>query len=250
MNSDYTVFIRMENDVIPMIGLRSGGSCRHGSLVIIYGGSKEENFRFKVAGFLGSKLAELGFRVYCFDFRSNLCASRFHKFGLYDRLQDAREVVRWILKWERTPLSLMGISMGGPLAVTIAAELKEKVRNLFLIAPAAYAREVMNPEMKFGPQFSKIIRGPESWRKTDSFEEAKCVLSHTLIIQFLDDRVVPRQVLLDYRHSVGEKASRDQFIRLATIDGPHNETYLNSQRHDDIIGRIRDFIALPYVARD
>lgn len=252
----YSVFIKVVNETIPVIGLRSfvGGSGeKRGGVVVIYGGSTEENFRFTVSDFLGEKLAGLGFDVYCFDFRSNLDASRFYEFGLYDWLLDAREVVKWVLEKEKSPISLMGISMGGPLAVTIASELGDKIKNLFLIAPAAYHRDAMKPGVKFGPQFSKIIgkgKLEETWHETNSFEESKDVCANSLILQFREDQIVPRQILIDYWHNIGSRANRRQNIRLTTLEGLHNGIYTNSQRQKDIIVAVRNFLALPSMARD
>lgn len=232
---------------VPVIGLRSladGSSGKHGNIVVIYGGVKEENFRFKVAESLGKKLAGLDFNVYCFDFRSNLDISRFNEFGLHDRLEDAREVVSWVLESEKAPLSLLGVSMGGPLAVAIAAELGDKIKNLFLVAPAAYHRDAMKPEVKFGPRFSEIIREPESWRESDSFKEIKGICANILVIQFRQDDVVPFQPKI-YFDNIGPEAAWSRNVRLDILEGPHNGTYIPSQRQEDIAGAIRDFLALP-----
>ena len=243
------------NGIIPVIGLRSiidGSSGKHGATVIIYGGSKEENFRFTVADSLGEKLASLDFNIYCFDFRSNLDASRFHEFGLFDRLEDVREVVRWVLETEKAPLSLLGVSMGGPLAVTIAAELGDKIKNLFLVAPAAYHRDAMKPEVKFGEQFSEIIgkgKSEETWRDSNSLEEIKNICTNILVIKFREDEVTKYQPKA-YFDSIGPQATRTRNVRMVTLEGPHNGTYVPSQRQEDIAGAIRAFLALPSMARD
>ncbi|TSC89939.1 MAG: hypothetical protein G01um10142_499 [Parcubacteria group bacterium Gr01-1014_2] len=237
---------------VPVIRLRSTAeNLNRGNLVVIYGGTKEANFRFTVAGSLGEKLADLYFNVYCFDFRSNLVADRFYEFGLYDRLCDAREVVQWVLETQKAPLSLMGLSMGGPLAVTIASELGDKIKNLFLVAPAAYHREAMKPEVKFGPQFSEIIRGNGncSWKETDSFEEAKRVSASTLIVEFRKDETIPHEIPMSYWRNVGGKLRPGQEVRLHTLEGGHTFD-APPQRQEDIIGAIREFLALPPLARD
>lgn len=242
------------NGVIPVIRLRSSSEdSNRGNLVIIYGGTKDENYRFRTSAF-GGKLACLGFNVFCFDFRSNLDASRFEEFGLYDRLNDSREVVLWVRDNQGGPLSLLGVSMGGSLAVNIAAELGKKVKNLFLVAPAAYHREAMKPEVKFGPQFSEIIREPRSWHNSNSFEEAKKISANTLIIQFRDDQIVPKQIPMDYWRNVGAK-SQDQNIRLTVLDGGHKgkngtSSIINPERQDDIVRAIQEFLALPPLVRN
>ena len=236
-------------NVIPVIRLRSTAEdSNRGNLMIIYGGIKEENFRFTVT-MLGGKLASLGFNVFCFDFRSNLDSSKFEKFGLCDRLDDAREVALWVRDNQGGPFSLLGLSMGGPLAVRVASELGEKVKNLFLVAPAAYHREAMKPEVKFGPRFKEIISVPESWRETDSFEEIKGICTNILVIKFRDDDVTPQQPKI-YFDNIGSKATLTRQVRLVILEGGHNGTYTHPQRQEEIIGAIRDFLALPSMARD
>lgn len=243
------------NRVIPVIGLRSlaaGLNSERGSVVIIYGGSKDENFRFRVADSLGEKLVGLDFNVYCFDFRSNLDAGRFYEFGLYDRLCDAREVVCRVLETEKAPLSLMGVSMGGPLAVSIASELGDKIKNLFLIAPAAYHSDAMKPEVKFGSQFSEAIgkgKPEENWHNSNSLEEIKNVCTNILVIKFREDEVTILQPKA-YFDNIGPQATRTRNVRMVILEGPHNGTFTLPQRQEDIIGAIRDFLALPPMARD
>ncbi|OHB17635.1 MAG: hypothetical protein A2734_00215 [Parcubacteria group bacterium RIFCSPHIGHO2_01_FULL_40_30] len=254
--ANYAASVRVENETIPVIKLwyLFGGFHRgrgFGSIVIIYGGSKNENLRMVVANSLGVRLVDLGFNVYCFDFRSNLDASRFDEFGLYDRLEDAREVVKWILDSTRSPVSLMGVSMGGPLAVAIASEFGCKIKNLFLVAPAAYTHKAMKPEVKFGPRFRKIIRKPESWHETASFKEARKVSASTLVIKFDKDKVVPDEIPTAYFQNIGQETELGSLhVELKSLEGPHSGTFTNSQRQKDIIRAIREFLALPPMARD
>jgi dienelactone hydrolase len=255
---DYTAFVKVGNETVPVIGLRS--VCfrgERGSVVIIYGGgsdASDENLRFTVADSLGVKLVELGFNVYCFDFRSNLDISRFNKFGLYDRYEDVREVIRWVLEVEKTQLSLVGVSMGGPLAVKAALEFSGRVKDLFLIAPAAYHRDAMKPEVKFGPDFSGAIgkgKPEEKWRESDSFDEISSIKADTgvLVIKFRDDKIITKQPDV-YFDNISSRSFFERPVRLDILEGPHNGNFTNPERQKDIVRAIRQFLALPQLARD
>lgn len=213
-------------------------------LVIIYGGSTRVNFRHRVADCIGEGLVKLGFTVFCFDFRSNLDEDRFHEFGLWDRLEDAREVVNRIMESENAPFSLMGMSMGGPLAVTLAAELGKRVKNLFLVAPAAYSREVMDPTVKFGPRFTEILRRPDSWRETASFEEAKIVKADTLVLRFTQDDVVPKEIPVLYASAISGMKREGQKVELVKLSGPHNGSFDNYARQIQIVEAVAKFCGL------
>src|SRR3989344_2643737 len=127
---------------IPVTTIKPLKNERPQELLIIYGGSTKKNFRRVVKEKWGEELARRGFTVHCFDFRSNLPDHDFYQFGLWDRRSDAFSVALWLLNRKKNPLTLVGGSMGGHLAVEIASFFgnffPSHVANLVLVAPAAY----------------------------------------------------------------------------------------------------------------
>lgn len=189
---------------IPVTTLKSLQNERPHELVILYGGSTNKNFRQVVREKWGEELARRGFTVHCFDFRSNLPDKDFYHFGLWDRLLDATMVVSWLHQRNKFPLALIGVSMGGHLAVQLAAELGDGLANLILVAPGAYHHDALRPGLKFSPkpkegeepgEFTRILLRPDGcpegcWKQGKVFEMAEDVRARTLIIHFFHDEVV------------------------------------------------------------
>lgn len=167
-------------------------------LLIIYGGSREKDFRGVVELYWAEELAQRGYVVHCFDFQSNVKGNDFYQFGLYDRILDATRVTNWLLKRpSRHPLTLIGVSMGGHIATQIAGELPglgDQITNLILVAPAAYHDSAIQPDLKFSPtedgEFTRILKQSEKWRESSIFTLARRVRANTLVIAFREDKMV------------------------------------------------------------
>lgn len=198
-SDNQTSFSIWENSVgeIPVLTLRPLIEKGLPRIMIIYGGTTKKNFRLTVRQNYAEKLAHWGFIVHCFDFRSNLEGNSLTDFGLYDRLQDLRAVFGWLAGYRlyrHIPLVLLGVSMGGYLAVHLAVERPQDVYKLILIAPAAYADKACQPEIKFGQQFRSIISEPDSWRTSSIFKKMRSIRVPSLIIRFEKDEVVPTAI--------------------------------------------------------
>ncbi len=221
-------------------------------ILIVYGGTTEEGFHKKVKSFWGPILTSMGFIVHCFDYRSNLNASKFHEYGLYDRLVDTRRVLQALKSpdifsaapFSAFPLSIMGVSMGGYLAAIVAAEYPKLVHKLILVAPAAYNDACLSPDVKFGPNFRNIIRRLNSWRSSSVFNDAAPNISaDCLIVAFPDDKIVPRQIPNLYLAGLDSAVHGSRFLKLRTIqDSPgHRGTFDNTDRRKKIALLISEF---------
>lgn len=209
---------------IPILTLRPDDKKaeRGQRILIIYGGSEKENQRQKIAGFWGKTLTDCGFILHCFDFRSNLSRKRFKEFGLYDRLEDVREVFRWLRSASsgsaggypayQMPLSVMGVSMGGYLAALLAAENPFLMHSLILVAPAAYHDQACQPGVCFGPAFRQAISEPEfGWRNCGAFERARYIAADCLLVAYENDEIVPREIPDAYHRNI--HAARNKVLR-------------------------------------
>jgi len=122
-------------------------------------------------------LAAAGFRVARYDVFGRGWSDRpdaAYSFDLYDRqLQQLLDSLGW-----RTPVHLVGLSMGGPVVATFAGRHLERVRSLTLIDPASGASPTL-PAM-----FRLPLIGPLLWQglavpgmadnqRTDFVEPAK-----------------------------------------------------------------------------
>lgn len=89
------------------------------------------------------------------------------------------------------PLTLLASSMGGYIAIKMT-ELY-KVKNLILIAPAAYSLEAFS--IPFGKEFSEIIRTPLSWQHSDAWEVLKKYTGNLVIFKAEHDQVIPEGLI-------------------------------------------------------
>ncbi|MEX1064181.1 MAG: hypothetical protein WED06_02545 [Candidatus Paceibacterota bacterium] len=223
-------------------------------ILIAYGGTKDELFSDKVKNFWGPVLTGLGFVVHCFDYRSNLNASRFYEYGLNDRLIDLASVSAGLKgsffgrsisnPFSSFPLSIMGVSMGGYLAAFVAAEFAGIIDKLILVAPAAYNDAALSPDIKFGPDFSQIIRRPNSWRSSSVFSRAAPkIKADCLIVTFENDDVVPSLIPTLYVSNLSSAVQGARFIESRVVTGSpgHKGTFDNTDRRDKIARLISDF---------
>ncbi len=138
------------------------------------------------------KMAEQGMSSLSFDFRG--VGSSDGKLGettLNTRLDDAREASK-LLGLEN--IYIAGISMGAPLAIRLANEIKAK--GVILISPAAYSEEAR--VKYFGDEFSMAIRKPHSWENSPDFEELVKFKGSIILAYGKQDNVIPEPVLQKY----------------------------------------------------
>ncbi len=98
----------------------------------------------------------------------------------------------------REPLTLIGASMSAYTAIRLTR--KFAVKNLILLVPAVYTLKAYN--VNFGPQFSALIRKPNSWQNSDAFAILKEFTGNLLVIATQHDRVIPKGVI-DKLHAAG-----------------------------------------------
>ncbi|MBI4160519.1 MAG: alpha/beta hydrolase [Candidatus Yanofskybacteria bacterium] len=219
-------------------------------ILIIYGGTVEKNFVEMVRRSLAMDLLRLGFVVHCFDFRSNKEGTRFHNYGLYDRVEDARSAIEWLANQEKyLPLSVLGVSMGVYVAIRAIAESHVKVENLILVAPAAYADAACRPDIKFGRKFSEIIRRFESWRESSIFKQAGQIgiSSDVLMIVYGRDSVIPSEITKEYEIAFLKSSlsgnSGSRFCRVTLKELDHGGLFTDRAKRNSVVGVIKEFLS-------
>lgn len=88
------------------------------------------------------------------------------------------------------PLTLIAASMGAYTAIKLTEMFS--VNNLVLMVPAVYTPKAY--DIEFGPEFSAIIRVPNSWQDSDAFSILKGFTGNLLIIAAENDHVIPIEV--------------------------------------------------------
>ncbi|MDQ0141200.1 alpha/beta fold hydrolase [Cupriavidus necator] len=90
------------------------------------------------------------------------------------------------------PRVIVGISMSGEIAVRLAGDPKHGVRGLVTLVGAVYAPEAFS--VPFGTEFTRILRQPGSWERSDAFSIVSQFRGHLTVVQAENDRVIPHQI--------------------------------------------------------
>ena len=127
--------------------------------------------------------------------------------SLSKRVAEASEIIENYADLDN--LILCGSSMGGYVAIKLLNQFNPK--TLVLFAPSIFIPEAY--EVNFTEEFTKIIRKPESWAKSDALEDVSRFKGRLLIITGTEDQVIPKRVIeLIYENA--ENASRKEVFEL------------------------------------
>jgi uncharacterized protein len=108
--------------------------------------------------------------------------------SLHARTKQAAMVIRHVCI---EPLTLIAASMSAYTAIKLTE--KFTVNNLVLMVPAVYTPKAYN--IAFGPEFSAIIRVPNSWQDSDAFRILKKFTGNLLVVAAENDHVIPMEVV-------------------------------------------------------
>jgi alpha/beta superfamily hydrolase len=143
-----------------------------------------------------NELVGIGVNSMSFDFRGvGASEGELSESGLDTRLEDARAAVDYFKKQGLgRNLYIMGVSMGGTIAIQLANEVQAD--GLVLAAPAAYSEEARHK--LFGPEFSAAIRKEGSWENSPDFYDLEQFEGKVLLVHGDKDSVVPAPILHQY----------------------------------------------------
>lgn len=204
--------------------------------LIVYGGGVD----FTQQELDGMKLAlfERGFRAVGFNFRGHIHGGpNFYATGLHTRIADLRAVVKKIRQeFPSAPITVIAVSMGGYVATFLNPG---DVKNLVLVAAAAYHPDVVSKKLNFNPKdvksapFRKLIQAKDSWKKSDSFKNIRKFIGvPLLVIRFDQDTVVSPEISEKYfREHPGPK-------KMTALPYPHNGNFMNQMKVRDIVATV------------
>lgn len=159
---------------------------------------------------------------------------------LENRINVTIKVVDWVKSnFTFETLSLYGVSMGG--YIVLGVQEKENCNGKIIIhAPAAYAKESL--KVNFNGQFTKILRTPDSWRNSESFDWLKNIDNQTLLIIHSEDEVIPKEILDTYKNIILEKDNS----KVVGVEGAKhsiwNNEEINKDFKEEVMLEIIDFL--------
>ena len=144
-----------------------------------------------------ASLAEQGIASIGFDFPGvGDSTGSLNETSLTTRFEDARNVIKYFKTQldSDLELSILGVSMGAPIAIWLAEELK--FNSLVIAVPAAYPKSSYTKN--FGDDFSKEIRIEGAWKSSDEFKKLVDLSTPTLLISAKQDEIIPREIIDRY----------------------------------------------------
>ncbi|WP_433543990.1 alpha/beta hydrolase (plasmid) [Streptomyces sp. CA-294286] len=170
-------------------------------------------------GILAAHLAARGHRALAFDFSGHGASTgKLGELSLRRRFEQARAVVDRHVPVD-SPLLLVGYSMSGQTVADLATHYGPRIAAVGLGAPAVYAAEAW--PVAFGAGFTRIIRTPESWRKSPALDAFRALPAgvRAVLATPAVDAVIPPAVTESVDEALG--ASRAHYTRIVLADADH-----------------------------
>ena len=177
--------------------------------LILHGAGKAHSGRYEK---LRLKLAENGFGKIIFDYPGHGQSS--HNIG-DSSLQIRTQVAQFFLdELPSSDLTIFSFSMSGHVTLELLKKNLNSIQNLILFCPAIYSKEAF--EINFGPEFSQVIRQPESWKNHDLKTPLENFQGKLLIVIGENDEVIPREVVQTI-YDLAVNTSKKEILELPNV---------------------------------
>jgi len=239
---------------VPSAGVKLAGvlhlppSGRARPVILLHGftGSKSEAGRLYTD--LARVLCGAGYAVLRFDYRGHGDSPLpFEEFSIPKAVEDAQSAIEYVKGLggvDASRLALVGLSMGGGVAVKVAAG-RDDVAALVLLAPALDWPE-LTKRAPFRAEGGYVYMGALRLRAEHALESsrftvmdlAERVRAPTLIVHAVDDEVVP----IDQSRRFYERLRVPK--RLVEVRGGHvfNDYWVRRQIEGEILSWIRQYL--------
>jgi alpha-beta hydrolase superfamily lysophospholipase len=170
--------------------------------VILHGAGKSQSARFDA---IAAHFATAGVSVVALDFVGHgNTGDDMQRGSLALRVKHAKAAISHWLD-AKTPLILLGSSMGAHTALRLLSALGNRVKSICLLQPAIYAKEAET--IPFTEEFTKILRRDGSWRTSLALKNAASFSGTVYIGIGSEDTVIPWGVVEHLAAAFKDKAS-------------------------------------------
>jgi uncharacterized protein len=196
------------------------------------GDSNKNKFYYLIKPF-----KERQINIHTFDFFGfGQSAVKITKSSLKIRQEQVESVIKDLQLKE--PLNIIGSSMGGYNAVKLLE--KYSVANLFLFCPGFYTPEAF--DVKFGNNFTNIIRKNNSWINSDAFKLLEKYTGNLFVCIGEEDEVIPKALI----EKIAEVAKKTKKIQIYTVAKANHKIHdfleKNSKECQYVIDIFEDFL--------
>ncbi len=209
----------------------------HGALLRIGGGylasHKPNNWQ--------ARLAKTNIASLAFDFAGvGDSSGKLEDTSLNTRIIDATNVLEYFYGYlgRNIKISLLGVSMGAPIAIQLAQS--NKVQDLIIAVAAAYPKKSFSKN--FINEFSQIIRKKDAWKSTQEFNRLKKLNIPIMLVSAKHDDVIPKDITAQYSQIV--KAKNGSIIEYNTIHQfmRSEDEHKNTEIIEDFWNSVSDFV--------
>jgi pimeloyl-ACP methyl ester carboxylesterase len=137
------------------------------------------------------------------------------------------------------PMAVIAASMGAYTAVKLLEHVN--VQILVLLVPAMYTRRAY--EVPFGPQFSRLIRQPQSWVDSDAWDILERFTGRLLVLAGENDTVIPADVIQRIYDSAENVGKRVLYVAPAASHSALTDLHVRDpQEFEHVMQMIGDII--------
>ena len=158
-------------------------------IIVLHGSGLSDKSRGQA---VCSTLATLGCQCVAFDFSGAGQSTRHSPLTLAKRTTEAQAVLqRYLSNFDYK--GVVAFSMSGHSAIDLAVNCHLRINGMILCSPAIYAEKAN--EIHFGPEFTRCLREPDSWRTSAAPRKLARFTGKTCFIVPGYDEVIPSEVL-------------------------------------------------------
>ncbi len=173
-------------------------------VLILHGAGKSNRGRFQM---LREQLYAKGISSAAFDFVGHGdTGGDLKKSSLRSRTQQACRVIDSLNLQQ--PFSVIAASMSAYTSVKLLQLYQ--IKTLILLVPAMYTSRAYS--VPFNGEFSRIIRQPQSWIRSDAWRILADYTGRLLIVAGENDPIIPRDVIKRIYDSAVNAAERQLFV--------------------------------------
>lgn len=137
--------------------------------------------------------------------------------SLESRIHITQLLAMWLQReYSPNKISIYGHSMGGYVVLGTAHNNRHINGSIILHVPAAYAQEAH--DIRFGPNFTNILRKERSYANSYSYEWLEDIHQPVLLISHTEDEIIPKEITRKY---IDIGLSKDRFKHIEIIGATH-----------------------------
>jgi pimeloyl-ACP methyl ester carboxylesterase len=156
-----------------------------------------------------------------------------HSSSLQQQTRQASDIVDAC--FDSQPFSIVAVGMGAYTALRLTEAYN--VLNLVLLVPAVYYHKVYT--VTFGKEFSRLIRTPQSWEKSDAWLIMEDFQGRVSIIAASQDKVIPPQII----NKLYEHATRAKQRQVLEISGSSHQVMDYANQEPTVLTKVVGVIA-------